>query len=872
MRKTLKTLFIIFALVLLVSCNGGKKEEVKLPDLAGYSKQQVEMSIGSLKKDVNLSFEYEYSDDIEPNRFIKYKGSFNAGDVVTDGLDLTVIIASSRYALPNLNGKTEADITTLLNQVKLDYPTLNLTYSFEYTDSTKPEGEFVSYKAPFYQGDVLKINDSITILISQDKFRLPDIVGMNKQQIIAEFDYLLDGFPELDLVLNFEYVYSDTLEDDVFESYEVLVANDPIIQSRTITINLAKSYEFPDLSGMYKSEIEDLFDDMLSSVKGHSIVIEYKYFYPFVNDVDAFVSYLQDDEFGEKILKDQRICVGIMGAYAKYPDIANKTEEQIETMFDDLFSSYFDNDYYITYEDVYNPSYVDGSIVEYADVAPGNNIESKDNIVIIRTFKTLILPNLRGYKLPEIIALFKDLNIDEDRLTLMPDYSDYVAPGEFIKYGEGKAGDAFDISAKRLVIHYDIRPILPDLSYMNKKQIEEALGELHILVTFEYVVDNTMEYDLFKEYKDYEIGDPVLNDMDVVVTLFSNDDVNVGDDIVSEHQLFISKYIDSGGNNQGIELYNGTNEEINLEDYYIAILSGGTFVPAEEIRLNGTLASKTAYLIVHANAKPELLNKSDMQTSLMKFGGSASIQLRRTSNDTYIDSIYEVGNISVLMDNEIFVRREHITHGRRDYRYLEWMGFVNDFYDLLKVHPYPGATDPVFELIEDKTFQQYGMTLVKYLRRADGDTVYFESLDPRDTASYDGNNRVRFLLVNTPETEKPGQEGQPYAQVASDFTHNMLSNAVEIYLQASVEAGITDTYDRHLGLIWANVGTIEEPNWKLLNYELIKNGLGEMMIAKTGKYYDNPIFANRHLYQWAADALEFAKANKLGLYSGVHRP
>ena len=40
----------------------------------------------------------------------------------------------------------------------------------------------------------------------------------------------------------------------------------------------------------------------------------------------------------------------------------------------------------------------------------------------------------------------------------------------------------------------------------------------------------------------------------------------------------------------------------------------------------------------------------------------------------------------------------------------------------------------------------------------------------------------------------------------------MLSNALEIYIQACEEAGIIDTYGRHLALIWANVGTAENPN------------------------------------------------------------
>ena len=70
--------------------------------------------------------------------------------------------------------------------------------------------------------------------------------------------------------------------------------------------------------------------------------------------------------------------------------------------------------------------------------------------------------------------------------------------------------------------------------------------------------------------------------MSVVINLYSNDDVNIGD-FICRKIMFISKYIDSGINNQGIELFNPTDEEINLEDYYIAIISGGAVLPKEII-------------------------------------------------------------------------------------------------------------------------------------------------------------------------------------------------------------------------------------------------------------------------------------------------
>jgi endonuclease YncB( thermonuclease family) len=157
-------------------------------------------------------------------------------------------------------------------------------------------------------------------------------------------------------------------------------------------------------------------------------------------------------------------------------------------------------------------------------------------------------------------------------------------------------------------------------------------------------------------------------------------------------------------------------------------------------------------------------------------------------------------------------------------------------------------------------------------------------LDPRDTNSYKGDARIRFLMVDTPETDKPGVVGQPYANVATNFTRTLLGEASEIYLQADRNAGLIETYGRTLGLIWFKLdnpvtfnniaksgNVVISEGWHLLNYELLKYGLGISGIGKTGEYYNSPIFGNRYLYQWGQEAVWYAEANEYGLYSGVSR-
>lgn len=701
-----------------------------------------------------------------------------------------------------------------------------------------------------------------------EKTLLPDLNNKTK----TEIETIFNNFKE-NVSLKFSYEYNNDIDENVFIKYEEPAkVGDEIKSGDEVKIVLShEKLYLPNLDNKNTNEVLAAFSDITEVLGKNGLKVNLKYLYPTDNQEDLFVSYLNGKEAGDVILKNSTINISLIGSYAVYPEIENLTTAEIEDLFLNLFSNYEDVSYEVIFKDYYDKTLTEGTVSYLEGINANDVIENLNEIIIKRSFKTLVLPDLNGLKKFEIEDLFLSMNIPLTKLDFKLDYSQYVQAGEFIRYGGYEIGDPFDLDSGRITIYYDTRPILLDLEGYNKFQIEQAFLSTYVNLTFEYVLDNSKEYDTFKGYKNHEPGDEITNGMNLVVEIYKNDDVNVFDEINVKEQLMFSKYISGLGSNLGVELYNPTDNDIILDDYYIAIILGRQVVANAVIQLTGTIKSKETYVIVNVNSSPELIAKSNMQTSLMNFGANSTIQLRRTSNDTYIDTIYDINNTDTLFDREIMVRKGELTHGRRNALYSEWIGFVPDFYDIVGVHPYDGPEDPEFELIADKTFPEYGMTKVKFLSAADGDTVYLESLDPRDTTNYAGNNRIRFLIIDTPETEKPGQAGQPYAQVAATFTRNMLSNASEIYLQASVEGGLIDTYGRHLGLIWANIGTPENPNWKLLNYELLKAGLGDIFIAKTGNYQNHPVFSNRYLYSWAQQADRYAQENKLGLYSGVHR-
>lgn len=522
---------------------------------------------------------------------------------------------------------------------------------------------------------------------------------------------------------------------------------------------------------------------------------------------------------------------------------------------------------------------------KYGDnLVVGAEVNQGDTITIYINSSTIVLPNLTGLNRNQIIERFALVGVESRNLTIRPEENTSVEVGTFTRYEKNSTGDSYDF-ANKLVLYYDISKELPDLTNKNKQEIEVTLNDLHIDYSFEYKLDNTKEHDLFFEYENNKVGGRITSSDSVTVIINQNDNVNISDNIVNVKDIFISKYIDGINNNRAIELYNPTDKDIDLANYYIAILENGSLIATKEVELTGTLKPLQTYVIANDLSDKDLLLKANLKSSNLSFDGNDTIQLRRTETNTFIDSIYHVGNISMTMDEEIFIRRANIETNNRSFNQNDWIGFIPTYLDPVGTHPWDEAdfVDPEFKLLND-IFANYGMTKINVTAVADGDTIYADSLDERDKTDFQGDNRIRFIMVDTPETQKPGVTGQPYAQVATTFTNRLLNGASEIYIQADTSGNLTDTYKRHLGLIWFKIdedisfdniaanGTVTiKAGWHLLNYELLKHGLGEKNIAKTNKYKEAPIFSNRYLYQWGNEADLYAKQNKLGLYSGVNR-
>ncbi|MGI6771370.1 MAG: thermonuclease family protein [Acholeplasmataceae bacterium] len=541
---------------------------------------------------------------------------------------------------------------------------------------------------------------------------------------------------------------------------------------------------------------------------------------------------------------------------ASLPDLTGKNETEIRNELNTLG---FTN---IKIVEVFNVTIFRGRFVKYNDFEALEEVSVESQIVV--SIATRKLPDLTQMDVDLIEQFFIDAGVSKDNIIGVPQTTG--DPDFGLGYFGAQAGDEYTTGQIRY-LYNGSQVKLKDLTGYTIPQIDDYIRRKELKVQYHEVTDNSKEMDTFSEYVGFSTGQIVSKGTTIAML------ININDDINQEKQLFISKSIEASPGNNGLELYNPLDVAIDLSDYYISIFENGSLWETYRIDLTATLAAKKTYFIASDTSLDEIKSKAHLVSENLIFDGNDTIQLRKKSNNTYIDAIYNIGNTSFTFADEIFIRREHITKGSRNFNIDEWAGYIPTFTEVINNHPYHILDHPTFELL-DEIFPNYGMTLVRYITAADGDTVYFESLDPRDPGPYNANSRLRFLMVDTPETEKPGQEGQPYAQAAYEYTKNALSNASQIYIQSDRSAGIKDNYGRNLGVVWYNAGTVQNPDWRLLNYELVKLGLGEPSGIKdlSGDYKNSLVWGNRYLYQWVQDAILYAKTNKLGLFSGEYQP
>ena len=131
-------------------------------------------------------------------------------------------------------------------------------------------------------------------------------------------------------------------------------------------------------------------------------------------------------------------------------------------------------------------------------------------------------------------------------------------------------------------------------------------------------------------------------------------------------------------------------------------------------------------------------------------------------------------------------------------------------------------------------------------RVVDGDTMKLKLKNSNEVIT------LRLLLVDTPESVKPGVDPQPYAIEASNFAKEVLQVNETVYIEYD-SGSKTDRYNRYLGYLWYY--SKENNSWQMFNKIIIEKGF-----ARVGYIYSQ----KKHL-DTLNEAQDKAKNSKLNI-------
>jgi micrococcal nuclease len=153
---------------------------------------------------------------------------------------------------------------------------------------------------------------------------------------------------------------------------------------------------------------------------------------------------------------------------------------------------------------------------------------------------------------------------------------------------------------------------------------------------------------------------------------------------------------------------------------------------------------------------------------------------------------------------------------------------------------------------EDQSSRAYD-AVVNVSRVVDGDTI---EISP----SVEGNNTVRLIGVDTPETKDPDCGVQPYGKEASDFTSSKLSGQ-KVGLEFDVDK--TDPYERLLAYVYASDGS-------MFNETLLTEGYGQVATFPPNVKYVDRFLADQEEARtaerglWGLSAAELSQETDRG--------
>lgn len=168
------------------------------------------------------------------------------------------------------------------------------------------------------------------------------------------------------------------------------------------------------------------------------------------------------------------------------------------------------------------------------------------------------------------------------------------------------------------------------------------------------------------------------------------------------NDLFFSEYVEGGGFNKFIEIYNGTGATVDLSDYKVETYMNGATETDKILELTGTLNNGEVIVIYNSQAtiEPGTTN-AIIDNGIANFNGDDAVAIIKKSTGKYVDIIGRIGereDWSAEGDNlstkdRTLVRKPSIKSGVTENPAAgfptlatEWIGYPKDTADYLGSH------------------------------------------------------------------------------------------------------------------------------------------------------------------------------------------
>jgi len=273
--------------------------------------------------------------------------------------------------------------------------------------------------------------------------------------------------------------------------------------------------------------------------------------------------------------------------------------------------------------------------------------------------------------------------------------------------------------------------------------------------------------------------------------------------------LFFSEYIEGSSFNKAIEIFNPSDDPVDLSDYRVEAYFNGNSSAGQTLVMSGNLASQAVYVISHGSAAQDILDVADItNNSVANFNGDDALALIYIPTETIIDVFGEIGNdpgtgwpvagINNATADQTLVRKPTITQGNpvnlgsfgTSSADSEWIVYPNNTFDYIGSHDYtPDAQYAATPVIAPDGGLYYSSVEVTITCDTDDSTIRY-TLDGTDPTDTEGTIYTGPFTIDTDTTVKAvGYAAGYMTSLVGTATYSFPTFVEDI---ASLREGATD--------------------------------------------------------------------------------